>query len=131
MNEVNFPINVFVYGTLLRGESNHQCLAGAQLLGVDRLGAAQLFDLGNYPMILPGDGWVGGELYRISSVTLKKLDILEEHPDYYQRDLVTLESGCLAWVYWGQASLVVGHPLIASGFWQHQSNFHQDFMKNS
>ncbi len=131
MKELISPIDIFVYGTLLRGESNDHWLVGAEFLGVDRLGAAQLFNLGNYPMIVPGKGWVKGELYRISPAILQKLDILEEHPDYYQRNLVTLESGCRAWVYWGQAGLVVDHPLVVSGFWRDRLNFHPDFMKNS
>jgi gamma-glutamylcyclotransferase (GGCT)/AIG2-like uncharacterized protein YtfP len=124
-------IDIFVYGTLLQGESNHGLLAEAEFLGIDRLTNAQLFDLGDYPMIVAGEGLVLGEAYRISPAILQKLDILEEHPDYYQRGLVTLQSSRIAFTYWGRPDLVVGCPMIASGGWRDQLNFHQDFMKNS
>jgi gamma-glutamylcyclotransferase (GGCT)/AIG2-like uncharacterized protein YtfP len=100
-------------------------------LGIDRLTNAQLFDLGDYPMIVAGDDLVLGEVYRISPATLQKLDILEEHPNYYKRSLVTLQSSCVAFVYWGRTDLVIGCPVIASGSWRDRLNFHQDFMKNS
>ncbi len=123
--------DIFVYGTLLEGESNHKLLVDAEFLGVDRLTNAQLFDLGNYPMIVAGEGLVLGEVYRISPAILQKLDILEEHPDYYQRSLVALQSSRIALVYWGRTDLVIGCSVITSGSWRDQSNFHQDFMKNS
>ncbi len=123
--------DIFVYGTLLQGESNHGLLAGAEFLGIDRLTNAQLFDLGNYPMVVPGEGLVLGEVYRISPAILQKLDILEEHPDYYQRSLVTLQSSHVAFAYWGRADLVVSCPVILSCSWRDRFNFHQDFMKNS
>ena len=123
--------DIFVYGTLLQGESNHVFLAGAKFLGIDQLTNAQLFDLGNYPMVVPGEGLVLGEVYRISPAILQKLDILEEHPDYYQRSLVTLQSSHVAFAYWGRADLVIGCSVITSGSWPDRLNFHQDFMKNS
>lgn len=82
-------------------------------------------------MIVAGEGLVLGEVYRISPAILQKLDILEEHPDYYQRGLVTLQSGRSAFVYWGKSHLVIGFSVIAGGSWRDQFNFHQDFMKNS
>jgi gamma-glutamylcyclotransferase (GGCT)/AIG2-like uncharacterized protein YtfP len=124
-------VDIFVYGTLLQGESNHGLLADAEFLGIDRLTNAQIFDLGDYPMIVPGEGLVLGEVYRISPAILQKLDILEEHPDYYQRGLAILQSGCNALVYWGRAELVAGCSVITSGSWRDRFNFHQDFMKNS
>jgi gamma-glutamylcyclotransferase (GGCT)/AIG2-like uncharacterized protein YtfP len=114
------PIDIFVYGTLLRDESNHHFLAAAEFLGNDCLAAAQLFHLGDYPMMINGVGVVIGEVYRISLEILQKLDILEEHPDYYQRSLVTLQSGRNALTYWGRAEFVQGFPLIASGSWRHR-----------
>jgi gamma-glutamylcyclotransferase (GGCT)/AIG2-like uncharacterized protein YtfP len=124
-------VDIFVYGTLLQGESNHGLLADAEFLGIDLLTNAQLFYLGDYPMIVAGDGLVLGEVYRISLEILQKLDILEEHPDYYQRGLVTLQSGRSAFVYWGQTALVAGCSVITSGSWRDQLDFHQDFIKNS
>jgi gamma-glutamylcyclotransferase (GGCT)/AIG2-like uncharacterized protein YtfP len=117
---ISSPLDIFVYGTLLQGESNAHFLAAAEFLGDDRLAAAQLFHLGDYPMMIAGVGLVTGEVYRISPEILQKLDILEEHPDYYQRSLVTLQSGRNALTYWGRAEFVQGFSLIASGSWRHR-----------
>lgn len=42
---------LFVYGSLLKGESHHHLLAKSLFLGRDALTGMQLFDLGAYPMI--------------------------------------------------------------------------------
>jgi molybdenum cofactor guanylyltransferase len=109
---------IFVYGTLLAGESNHGLLANAEFLGADRLSNAQLYNLGEYPMILPGEGTVTGEVYRVTSATLTELDILEEHPEIYFRDQIILESGRSSQVYWGRSQHTVNYPGIACGDWR-------------
>lgn len=61
-----YSMKLFVYGTLMAGESNHWLLQGAEFLGSDELDNSQLFNLGAYPMLLPGNGTVVGELYQVS-----------------------------------------------------------------
>jgi gamma-glutamylcyclotransferase (GGCT)/AIG2-like uncharacterized protein YtfP len=123
-------MKIFVYGTLLRGESNHHFLQDAEFLGIDRLANAQLFDLGSYPMILPGVGIVQGEIYLVTETILVELDILEEHPIVYCRAHVTLQSGAVTQVYWGRSQYVSGFPGIASGDWRRRnvnsSQIHED-----
>jgi gamma-glutamylcyclotransferase (GGCT)/AIG2-like uncharacterized protein YtfP len=123
-------MKIFVYGTLLRGESNHHLLQNAKFLGGDRLANAQLFDLGEYPMILPGAGIVQGEIYLVSEEILMKLDVLEEHPIIYCRTSVTLQSGTVAQVYWGRPQYAQGFPGITGGDWRQRnvnsSQIHED-----
>ena len=109
---------IFVYGTLLAGEANHGLLTNAQFLGADRLSNAQLYNLGEYPMILPGEGTVTGEVYRITAGTLRELDILEEHPQIYFRGQIILASGRSSQVYWGRSQHTVNCPGIACGDWR-------------
>jgi molybdenum cofactor guanylyltransferase len=109
---------IFVYGTLLVGESNHSSLAAAEFLGIDRLQNADLYDLGEYPMMLPGEGTVTGEVYRVTADTLTELDILEEHPEIYFRGQIILESGRSSQVYWGRSQHTVNCPGIACGDWR-------------
>jgi molybdenum cofactor guanylyltransferase len=109
---------IFVYGTLLAGESNHGFLANAEFLGADRLQNAQLYNLGEYPMMLPGEGAVTGEVYRVTADTLTELDILEEHPEIYFRGQIILESGRSGQVYWGRSQHTVNCPGIACGDWR-------------
>lgn len=123
------PIDVFVYGTLLQDEINHSWLVGSEFLGADQLANAELFNLGDYPMIVPGNGLVQGEVYRVSPLVLQQLDILEEHPNYYQRDLVTLQSGRIAFVYWGSAKFTASSPAISSGCWRARVTFCEDFLR--
>jgi gamma-glutamylcyclotransferase (GGCT)/AIG2-like uncharacterized protein YtfP len=110
--------DVFVYGTLLRGQSNHHWLGNAKFLGADAIDQACLIDLGEYPMLRPGTDRILGEVYQVSDKILADLDELEEHPIVYQRALATLVSDRLAWVYWGQAAYALGHPIIAGGSWR-------------
>ena len=117
----HYSAKLFVYGTLMAGESNHWWLKGAEFLGSDELEDAQLFNLGAYPMLLHGDGMVVGELYQISLQTVQLLDQLEGHPDYFQRNWVTLKSGRAALVYQGRTALVQEYSLISNGLWRERA----------
>jgi len=58
---------VFVYGTLKRGFYNHEVLETSQFIG-------KAITKNKYPMI--------------NDLTLEKLDILEDFPDFYTRDYI-------------------------------------------
>jgi gamma-glutamylcyclotransferase (GGCT)/AIG2-like uncharacterized protein YtfP len=123
---------VFVYGTLLRGESNAHVLHGP---GVRRvvdaaLDGATLHETPNpYPVMrLGGVAAVIGELVEVHDVEamLGPLDALEDFTGYgrsdrmYHRTLVRVrvEGGeRLAWTYVAGETLAPGAP-IASGSWR-------------
>ncbi len=111
---------LFVYGTLMRGESNHGLLRSARFVAEDILPGAQLYDLGPYPMILQEPGQVYGERYLIPLNVLSAIDDLEDHPKVYQRQWLQLVSGEFAWVYMGQPQLTQGYSVIASGQWRYR-----------
>ncbi|KAF2359512.1 Gamma-glutamylcyclotransferase AIG2-like [Trinorchestia longiramus] len=89
---------VFVYGTLKVGEPNHHWLSNAAN-GYNRLvGTARTVD--KFPLVIasrynipyllnaPGIGKnVEGEVYEVDEQMLAKLDILEDHPKYYKREI--------------------------------------------
>jgi gamma-glutamylcyclotransferase (GGCT)/AIG2-like uncharacterized protein YtfP len=108
---------VFVYGTLRRGQANHSWLAGAHWLGEASLRGAVLHDLGPFPMAVPGDGLVLGELYGVDAATLARLDRLEGHPRLYERRWLVLEDGREAWVYLGRPRQVRFVPALPDGRW--------------
>jgi gamma-glutamylcyclotransferase (GGCT)/AIG2-like uncharacterized protein YtfP len=110
---------VFVYGSLMRGEAHHERLAGARFLGAARTPPAYtLVSLGEYPALVAGGGTcVEGELYAVDADTLAALDRFEEHPDLYRRTAIALESGARAWAYL-LAAPRGGEPPIASGRWR-------------
>lgn len=71
---------VFVYGTLLKGNCNHEhYLKDSRFVGDAVLKGYSLYDLGEYPGIKKnGNDFVKGEVYIVDEDTLNKLNILEE-----------------------------------------------------
>ena len=72
-------VKVFVYGTLLSGLCRADALKQAEFLGAAST-EGRLYNLGDYPGMLPGLGTVYGEVYQVDARTLDRLDGIE---DYY------------------------------------------------
>jgi gamma-glutamylaminecyclotransferase len=92
--------HVFVYGTLLRGEVNHHLLRGAEWLGPHRTAPCfTLLRVGAYPGAVRGGGSaIQGEVFRVDTAGLHRLDQLEEYPRLYDRQLIPTAYG-RAWCY--------------------------------
>jgi len=88
---------IFVYGTLQRGQRNHDLLLGQQFLGpAQTLPRYRLYDCGRHPALVddPGNGVaVQGEAWQVSEETLQKLDEYEGLPDYFSRRPILLQDG--------------------------------------
>ncbi|KAJ6643203.1 putative gamma-glutamylcyclotransferase [Pseudolycoriella hygida] len=104
---------VFVYGTLKKNQPNHYWLTNKNN------GAASFLSNGTtkirYPLVIstrynipfllnkPGIGRnIKGEIYEINDEMLTKLDILEDYPELYDRQIEPIEtdSGLVhCWVY--------------------------------
>jgi gamma-glutamylcyclotransferase (GGCT)/AIG2-like uncharacterized protein YtfP len=91
------PSAVFVYGTLQRGEERAGCWPHAPLAITPAVISAELYDLGLYPAIIPGNDRVAGELWELHpeqlAETLRVLDAIEgyygqEVPNLYVRRVV-------------------------------------------
>ena len=86
----SYPIeNIFVYGTLMKGESRHPTLSEYSI-GEGRLASTDgmLIDLDDYPGMLTGkEGTVYGEVYQIGQMfpTLKTLDTIEGFYGYQSK----------------------------------------------
>jgi gamma-glutamylcyclotransferase (GGCT)/AIG2-like uncharacterized protein YtfP len=88
---------VFIYGSLMRGQSNHAVLLrlGASLVSLARTKEHHvLVDLGPYPALLRNrdgaDTAVTGELWQVDVAGLAELDAFEGSPDLYVRDALTV-----------------------------------------
>lgn len=94
---------VFVYGSLKRGFHNHRLLENSKFLGPAKTTAEyEMFPLagGAFPVIVPGNYAINGELYEVDETTLKLLDRLESNGSMYQREVTDIPShDQLAWVY--------------------------------
>lgn len=112
------PELVFVYGTLKRGHGNHHWLLEAPFLGEAVLPEVVLHDLGPFPMAVPGEGVVRGEVYGVDAAGLARLDRLEGYPRLYDRRPLPLADGRRAWVYLGRPHQVRHVSVIADGCWR-------------
>ena len=71
-------MQLFVYGSLLRGMSLSQTMEGTKFLGPAYV-KADLFFLGFYPGIIPGNQIVFGELYEVPETIIPKIDEVEDY----------------------------------------------------
>ena len=69
-------MNCFVYGTILKGMHRNESLLDSPCLGL-ACTQGDLFDLGDYPGMIQGDGLVYGEVYEIDDEILAILDQIE------------------------------------------------------
>jgi gamma-glutamylaminecyclotransferase len=89
-------MNLFIYGTLKRGGSNHALLAGQKFLGPARTAPGYtLYSLGDYPGMVahPADrDGVTGEAWSVDAHCLAQLDQLEGlNEGLYLRTVVPLQ----------------------------------------
>jgi gamma-glutamylcyclotransferase (GGCT)/AIG2-like uncharacterized protein YtfP len=92
---------VFVYGTLKKGKPNHRIIqhckgSKAYAPGID------LFAGPSFPFAKRGSRIAIGEVYEVDQETLVRLDHLEGHPTFYQREKTNVlinGSRSQAWIY--------------------------------
>jgi gamma-glutamylcyclotransferase (GGCT)/AIG2-like uncharacterized protein YtfP len=91
---------LFVYGTLRRGQSAANLLAGATFVGQASI-RGRVIQSGGYPGLVGGEDVVPGELYELPAAMFEALDRYEGPG--YTRKLSQVEcagESVEAWVYW-------------------------------
>jgi gamma-glutamylcyclotransferase (GGCT)/AIG2-like uncharacterized protein YtfP len=87
--------NIFVYGTLMRGDCRHGALAGQKFLGDAKTAPRyRMYDVGTYPALVESaDGLsIEGELWSVDDACLARLDDVEGVPDgLYARRPIKLQ----------------------------------------
>ena len=91
-------IKVFVYGTLKRGEPNHHWLTSSEK-GFARF-LSEATTVNSFPLVVgtrynipflldrPGEGHqIKGEVYEVDEQMFASLDVLEDYPKYYDREI--------------------------------------------
>ena len=108
---------VFVYGSLLKGLSNHRTLGESPFLGESRIRGFRMIDLGAFPGLVYGKSEIKGEVYSVDSETLSRLDELEGNGRFYTRELTGTASGS-AWVYVLPTETYGRHREVPDGDWR-------------
>ncbi len=102
---------VFIYGTLRKGYWNHVYVENADALGFAKtIESDFIMRAHSYPFVCRAKAdnkqiatKITGELYAVSDYELKKLDVLEGYPRFYDREqiLITTNAGenYTAWMY--------------------------------
>ena len=110
---------LFVYGSLRRGERNHDFLIGACFLS--RVVTRPRYSLrasGMTPGLADhGEQAVQGELYELDAAHLTRLDRLGGAPGLYERKEVELSDGSSADAYFMPDAHARCYPEVASGDW--------------
>ncbi|MEM1600103.1 MAG: gamma-glutamylcyclotransferase [Sulfolobaceae archaeon] len=70
---------IFVYGSLRYGFELHHIIAKSRFVGLGYIEGYEMYDLGNYPGVIKGDGIVWGEVYEIDDNLIKFLDEVEDY----------------------------------------------------
>jgi gamma-glutamylcyclotransferase (GGCT)/AIG2-like uncharacterized protein YtfP len=90
INEYFSQRKVFVYGTLMRGEGNHYHLKNSICLGKAFIEGYDMYDVGYYPAIIPGDSLIIGELYQVPKEDMQSIDMLEGEGSLYAKKCETV-----------------------------------------
>jgi gamma-glutamylaminecyclotransferase len=104
-------IDLFVYGTLKRGQRRHHLLADQEFRGLARtLPRYRLYDCGSYPGLVIDDEHglaVEGEWWRIDAALLPALDQYEGAPLLFRRQAIELDGVAgpvIAYFYQGRVA---------------------------
>ena len=76
---------VFVYGTLMKGETNHGFLRHSTFLGNAAVEGYEMYNVGLFPAIIPGDGLAVGEVYSVPVGDIPSIDSLEGEGSLYEK----------------------------------------------
>lgn len=113
---------VFVYGSLMRDFGNHRLLKDSVFIGEAHMQGLELYSLGGFPGAVDGDGSIYGEMYEVDEPTLARLDMLEGHPTFYERqereafnEYMNASLPCFFYNYQGDVSRLEHIP---SGSWR-------------
>lgn len=114
--------NIFVYGTLKKGGSNHYFLSSSKFIRNQTLKDHSIFAPSGYgfPLLLRDKGGkVHGELYEIDDITLTSLDMLENEGYLYHR-IHDKELGFQYYLYndTGYSRIDRKKDIIKDGIWK-------------
>ncbi|WP_292885854.1 gamma-glutamylcyclotransferase [Methanobrevibacter sp. UBA212] len=113
---------VFVYGTLMKGETNHDFLQNATFLDKTVIEEYDMYNVGWYPAIIDGEGLAIGEVYSVPVEDMTSIDSLEGEGSLYEKRCVRITVNgvpdfAFVYVYLGDCSDLVKIPSWREHVW--------------
>ncbi|AWR96497.1 gamma-glutamylcyclotransferase [Acidianus sulfidivorans JP7] len=85
---------LLAYGSLRYGFELHHFLKNSRFVGIGFAEGYKMYDIGNYPGVIRGDGIIWGEVYEVDENLIKLLDEVEDFrgrpDDLYVRESTTV-----------------------------------------
>lgn len=82
-------INLFVYDSMIKGRLNNVILEDSPLISAASIKGFDSYDMGTFVSVLPGEGTVDGEVYRVNSKVLKSIDRFQGYGKLFKRTPTT------------------------------------------
>lgn len=120
LKKTEAPNHLFVYGTLRDGHPNSKRFGLTDVAKRDaKLMGFNVFELGWFPGIKPGEGFVVGDVFKITPDMIPALDSYEGEGSLYDREVHKVGSTeCYVYVYRGTPA---PGSQVADGDWfKHQ-----------
>lgn len=101
--------NIFVYGTLRSGGGNSSLLRGSKLVSMAETEQKYALYVEGIPYAVKEEAVsrIIGEVWSIDSDTLQRIDLLEGHPNWYERELINViltdTDTMRAWIYFNSS----------------------------
>lgn len=112
---------VAVYGTLKRGHGNHHYIEDSKYVGKGVTKEKYPLVVSGLPYLIEQRGkghHVEVEVYRVDDDTMRRLDALEGHPNWYERKQIPIRlsngSEVTAWIYFNRRESAAGQVLHKS-----------------
>lgn len=115
---------IFVYGTLKNGYSNHSFLNNSLYYGKAITLEKYLLIEQYLPYLIKSNNekstYITGEVYLVNNDILRELDILESHPDFYQREEIIVKINNIdykCWCYFLNSEIDLKSGFVLNGIY--------------
>lgn len=101
-------MQLFVYGTLMRGFSRAHALSRSQYLGNGYI-QGELYNIGRFPGVIEGKDHIVGELYETPDESLNLLDQIEGYDPEFSPNCLYIRKSCTVYLDTGEITTATAY----------------------